>query len=301
MTKLHNDEVDIDILLVKRLVAEQFPHWSDLEINAIQATGTENAIFRLGDGMAVRMPRIASATVGIDKQAYWLPKLAPHLSLDIPVPLGHGKPGAGYPFPWSVYTWLAGEPATRDRIDDLGQAAQSLAQFVAALQRIDATEGPAPGEHNFGRGVPLAERDAQTQAAIADSRGLIDTDLASTIWQASLDLPVWTEPPVWIHGDLQSGNLLAHEGQLTAVIDFGGLGVGDPACDLQVAWNLLSKEARVIFREALQVDEAMWLRGRAWALSVAVIALPYYQVTNPFLAEISRYTINEVFADYRTS
>jgi aminoglycoside phosphotransferase (APT) family kinase protein len=176
---------------------------------------------------------------------------------------------------------------------------KDLAHFITALQRVDATGGPLHGPQNFHRGAPLAQRDDVTRAAIASLRDTIDTRAVTDAWEAALQATAWSGPPVWIHGDLQAGNLLAQHGRLKAVIDFGCLGVGDPACDLQVAWNLFSDEARAVFRAELQVDDAAWVRGRGWALSVALIALPYYQKTNPVLAGISRYAIGQVVADHK--
>jgi aminoglycoside phosphotransferase (APT) family kinase protein len=296
---MHIDEVEIDTALVCQLLAAQFPQWADLPILPVRSAGTDNAIYRLGDDLAVRLPRIEGACGQVEKEQRWLPRLAPRLPLAIPVPLAKGEPGAGYPWHWSVYRWLDGENATIERIADPGQLAIALAQFIAALQQIDASGGPCPGPHNSGRGVPLEMRDASTRTAIASLHGMVDTDAATAAWDMALPSPVWHGAPVWIHGDLQSGNLLVVDGRLHAVIDFGCLGVGDPACDLMVAWNLLSADTRAVFRNALAVDDATWARGRGWALSVALIALPYYQHTNPVLAEISRSTIDEVLSDYR--
>ncbi len=180
-----------------------------------------------------------------------------------------------------------------------GQAARELAHFIAALQRIDPVGGPPPGPHNFFRGVPLAMRDPSTRAAIATLHGTLDASALTTAWEAALQVPAGHGPPVWIHGDLAPLNLLVQQGRLSAVIDFGGLGVGDPACDLIVAWNLLSAQTRDVFRAALPVDDATWARGRGWALSIGLIALPYYQRTNPILAGIARRTIDEVLADQK--
>jgi aminoglycoside phosphotransferase (APT) family kinase protein len=294
---MHADEVETDATLVGRLLAAQFPRWANLPIEPVPSAGTDNALYRLGDDMAVRLPRIHWATGQVDKEHQWLPKLAPLLPLAIPVPLARGIPGEGYPWHWSVYRWLDGENATMERIADPRQATTDLAQFIVALQRIDPTGGPPPGPHNSFRGVPLEMRDAKTRAAIAALHGTLDADAATTAWEAALQAPAWPGPPVWIHGDLQSGNLLAVQGRLSSVIDFGCLGVGDPACDVMVAWNLLSAETRNVFRAALLVDDATWARGRGWALSVGLIALPYYQHTNPVLAGISRRAIDEVLAD----
>ena len=296
--KMHADEVDTDVSLVGRLLATQFPRWANLPIEPVRSAATDNALYRLGGDMVVRLPRIRGAAGQVDKEHRWLPGFAPHLPLSIPVPLAKGTPGEGYPWHWSVYRWLEGENATIERIADPRQAATELARFIAALQRIDPAGGPPPGEHNFFRGVPLATRDTQTRAAIASLHGTLDADAVTAAWEAALRAPAWDGPPVWIHGDLQSGNLLAREGRVNAVIDFGGLGVGDPACDLMVAWNLLSAETRGVFRAALPVDDATWERGRGWALSVGLIALPYYRRTNPALAGISAHAIDEALADH---
>ena len=298
--KMHADEVHTDISLVSRLLAAQFPRWADLPIEPVRSAGTDNALYRLGDDMVVRLPRIHWATGDVDKEQRWLAKLAPFLPLAIPVPLAKGAPGEGYPWYWSIYRWLEGENATIERITDPCQAAADLAQFIAALRRIDTTDGPPPGEHNSFRGAPLAKRDAPTRAAIASLErmpGTLDLDAATAAWEAALQAPAWRGPLVWIHGDLQSGNLLARQGRLSAVIDFGCLGVGEPAMDLTVAWTLFSGKARDVFRAALAADDASWARGRGWALSFGLIALPYYHSTNPVLAGIYRHAIDEVLAD----
>lgn len=296
--KMHADEVDTDASLVRRLLAAQFPHWADLSIEPVASAGTENAIFRLGDDMAVRLPRRPGATEQLEKEHRWLPRLAPLLPLAVPVPLANGTPAEGYPSHWSVCRWLEGENVTIERLADPAQAAGDLAQFVIALQRIDPTDGPPPGEHNFHRGVPLVVRDACTRSAIADLDGLVDTEAVTAAWEADLQAPAWDGPLVWVHGDLQSGNLLAVQGRLSAVIDFGGLGVGDPACDLIVAWSLFSGESREAFRTALSIDDATWARGRGWALSVALIFIPYYLDTNPVGVVDARRTIDKVLADH---
>lgn len=297
--KMRPDEVDTSEELVRRLIVAQFPQWSDLPVAAVTSAGTDNALYRLGDDLVVRLPRVQGASGHVDKEQRWLPYLAPHLPLAVPVPLATGVPGEGYPFPWSVGRWLVGENATIARLADPQQAARDLAAFIVALQRIDTTDGPPPGAQNFGRGLPLAHRDESTRAAIVACRGLLDTDDAEAAWEVALRAPVWQQPPVWIHGDLQSGNLLAVRGRLSAVIDFGGLCVGDPAGDLLPAWNLFDADTREVFRAGIGVDDATWARGRGWALSVSLIALPFYRITNPTLAEISRRAIAEVLADFR--
>lgn len=296
--KMHADEVDTDPSLVRRLLAAQFPQWAELPLEPVPSPGTDNAIYRLGSDMAVRLPRIHWAAGQVDKEQRWLPRLAPLLPLAIPVPLGKGEPAEGYPYAWSIYSWLEGETATVERIADPGRAATDLAQFVASLQRIDPTDGPDPGEHNSFRGAPLATRDAETRAAIASLGRTIDAGAVTAAWEAALRAPEWRHAPVWIHGDLDPRNLLVEHGRISAVIDFGCLGVGDPACDVAVAWKALVANARDSFRAVLSVDEATWARGRGWALSQALIALPYYTLeTNPVLVRAAQRWLAEVIAD----
>jgi aminoglycoside phosphotransferase (APT) family kinase protein len=298
---MHDDEVDVDATLVRRLVSSQFPEWADLAIERFDSAGTDNAIFRLGQDMAVRLPRIPSAAQKVEKEYRWLPMLAPLLPLAIPEPIAKGSPGEGYPWRWSVYRWLEGEPSAVGGTVDPRRAAIELARFVAALQRIDAAEGPTPGEHNSFRGVPLALRDGRTRAAIAALDDSIDRPTASAAWDTALGAPEWQGPAVWLHGDLQAANLLIYNGKLSAVIDFGCLGVGDPACDLMAAWTCVPADLRDVFRAELAVDDATWLRGRGWALSFGLIALPYYENTHPVLAGIARQTIEEILADANPS
>jgi aminoglycoside phosphotransferase (APT) family kinase protein len=293
---VHADEAAIDAPLVRRLLATQLPHWADLTIERVPSAGTDNAIYRLGDDMAVRLPRTKWADGQVEREQRWLPRLAPHLPLAIPTQLAVGVQGEGYPWKWAVYRWLEGDNATHERIPDLGQAATDLARFIAALQRIDPTGGPREGR---SRGVPLADRDGPTRDAIAALHGVLDTDAVTSHWEEALRAPVWPGPDVWLHGDLNEGNLLARDGRLSAVIDFGTMAVGDPACDLMVAWTLLSADTREVFRAALPFDDATWMRGRGWALSWALIVLPYYKDTNPALCRIAEYTIGELLAGPR--
>jgi len=299
--KMHDGEIETDPSLVRRLLAAQFPHWADLPIQPVPSAGTDNALYRLGNEMAVRLPRIDWAVEQVEKEQQWLPKLAPFLPLAIPLPLAQGEPGEDYPWPWSIYRWLDGENATMERVGDPLQMAIDLAGFITALQRIDATGGPLPGAHGLSRGNPLATRDPFTRDAIASLRDMLDSDAVTAVWEAAIQSPVWDGPPVWIHADLQTGNLLAVQGQLSAVIDFGCLAVGDPAFDVMTAWLYLPAEVRQTFRTALQVDDATWVRARGLALSVGLIALPYYQTTNPILAAIAQRAIDQAVADYKAS
>ena len=289
--KMHADEVDTDPSLVACLLADQFPGWAELSLAPVASAGTDNALYRLGDEMAVRLPRIYWAVGQVEKELRWLPKLAPHLPLAIPQPLAMGEPGHGYPWRWGVYGWLEGETAIPGRMADSRQTAVDLAEFVAAIQRLDPTDAPA------GRGVPLAQRDAAVRTAIAALRDSYDAETLTAAWETALRTPPWPGRPVWHHGDLQAGNLLARNGRLAAVIDFGCTGVGDPACDVMAAWLYLSADTRQIFRDVLQVDDDTWARAKGWALSMGLMALPYYRTTNPVLAAIGRRAIDEVLAD----
>jgi aminoglycoside phosphotransferase (APT) family kinase protein len=296
--KMHADEVDVDAALARRLLLEQFPEWADLSLAAVTPWGTDNAVYRLGNDMVLRLPRTPRTSRTLEMERQWLPRLAPRLPLAVPLPLADGTPADGYPFTWSVYRWLPGESATADRITDTGQLAADLARFIAALQRIDPAGGPPPGDVNSFRGVPLGRRDARTRAAIASLKGKLDIVAVTAAWEEALKAPAWDGPPVWLHGDLDSRNALAENGRLNAVIDFGTLSVGDPACDVMVAWKMLSAEAHAAFRTALSVDEATWARGRGWALSQAVIALAYYTLeTNAVLVREAHRWIAAVLAD----
>jgi aminoglycoside phosphotransferase (APT) family kinase protein len=291
------DEVDINVSLVGRLVAAQFPQWADLPIEPVEVDGWDNSTFRLGARMAARLPSAARYVPQVEKEHRWLPKLAPLLPLPIPVPLAKGLPGEGYPFNWSVYRWIDGETAAVGRIDNLVEFATALADFLTALQQIDPAGGPPPGRHNFFRGGPLRVYDAETRQAIAALDGKIDTNAASAAWEAALQA-IWHGPPVWVHGDVAAGNLLVKGGRLSAVIDFGTSGVGDPSCDLAIAWTLLRGASRGAFRAALRLDDATWARGRGWTLWKGLITLAEHINTNPVLAGISRRIIDEVLAEH---
>ncbi|MFC8131134.1 aminoglycoside phosphotransferase family protein [Streptomyces sp. NPDC057302] len=290
---MHADEADIDTPLVRRLLAAQFPGWADLAVEPVESNGTVNAIYRLGDDMAVRLPRIEGGVEDVRREMLLLPRLAPSLPLAVPAPLGEGEPGEGFPWPWYVYRWLEGANPVVGAVDEPGLFAADLAEFVLALQRIDTADAPAAY-----RSGPLASRDPETREAIAQLHGVIDTGAATAAWEAALRAPRWDGPPVWVHADLQPGNLLTADGRLSAVIDFGCMGHGEPAVDLITAWSLLAADARKSFRAALGVDDATWARGRGWALSIALIELPYYRTRNPTITRIARHVIGEVLADH---
>lgn len=293
--KMHPNEVDIDGDLVSRLVVEQFPQWAELPIRLVDSPGTVHALYRLGDDLVVRLPRIGVSKAEVDKEHTWLPRLAPHLPLEIPVPHGRGVPTEDYPYLWSVYNWLEGETPKPNHLSNPKGLARDLAEFIVALQGVRVENAPSST-----RGTrTLATLDAPTRSALEASRGLINTDAATAAWEATFETPEWRGPNVWVHADLLPGNLLLRGSRLGAVIDFGSVGLGDPASDVSVAWSLLPGDARQDFRAALRADDGTWARGRGLALSIALIALPYYQQTNPTFAEIARHTITEVLADHR--
>ena len=290
--KMHDDEVHIDAELVGRLVAAQFPELADLPISAVSSTGTVNAIYRIGDTLYARLPRLEQWAQDLDNEWQWLPKLAPRLSLRIPEPVGRGHPASSYPFSWAVYGWIDGQPYADELVDDEGQAGKDLAQFVAELRRV----GPVAGAAHAGR-KPLCELDAMTRTAIDSARGVIDSEAAMAAWEGALEAPAFHGTPVWIHTDLLRPNLLVRDGRICAVIDFGGVGVGDPAADLIAAWSVFSHTGRGSFRGGLDVDDDTWNRARGFALHQAAMIIPYYAQTNPRFAALAKRTVEEVLAD----
>ncbi|WP_248965615.1 aminoglycoside phosphotransferase family protein [Sphaerisporangium perillae] len=287
----------IDAGLVKRLVATQFPQWSALPVAPVEVDGWDNRTYRLGDEMTARLPTAAAYAPAVDKEHRWLPILAPTLPVAIPTPMAKGAPGEGYPFSWSIRSWLDGETASLDRIDDLSEFATSVADFILALQRIDATGGPPAGAHSFYRGASPAYYDDETCRTLAVLEGCIDTTRASAVWDAALEAAC-SGPPVWFHGDVASGNLLVRNGRLAAVIDFGTSGVGDPACDLVIAWTMFSGDSRETFRSAVGQDPAMWARARGWALWKALISLAETIDRDEKRAAGNRRVIDEVLTDH---
>ena len=283
--------------LVKRLVAAQFPEWDDLHIAPVAVDGWDNRTYRLGDEMTVRLPTAEGYAPAIDKEHRWLPVLAPLLPIAVPMPLAKGVPGEGYPFNWSIRGWLEGETSSLDRIDDMCGFAASVAGFLRALQRVNGTDGPRAGAHSFYRGAWPGHYDEETLRSLTILEGRIDTERAAAVWEAALEA-TWHGPPVWFHGDIASGNLLVRDGRLVAVIDFGTSGVGDPACDLVIAWTMFSADSRETFRRAVDQDSATWARARGWALWKALIGLAEDIDTNEERAAVNRRIIDEVMADH---
>jgi aminoglycoside phosphotransferase (APT) family kinase protein len=286
MGRMHADEHTIDTTLVERLVRGQFPRWADLPVTPLASGGTVNAVYRLGDGLTVRLPLTAGGAGDIAKEARVLPALG-ELPVAVPAVVAAGEPAEGYPWPWAVHGWLDGSPALEGR----DAPACELAEFVGALR-----ERPADGPPAF-RGQPLSTVDTATRRAIEELSRTdepFDAAAATAAWTAALEAPQWTGAPSWVHADLMPSNLLLRDGRLSGVLDWATAGVGDPACDLIPAWNLLTASGREIFRDRLGADDATWARGRGRALSMAVIQLPYYRHTNPVISANARYVLTEL-------
>ncbi|MCX4782009.1 aminoglycoside phosphotransferase family protein [Streptomyces sp. NBC_01264] len=283
----------MDAALVRRLVDAQFPRWAGLPLRLLDPAGSDHVIYRLGRELSVRLPRGPGVAGQAAKEAEWLPRLAPHLPLAVPVPVAVGRPGFSYPWPWSVSRWLDGEVATAAALADSPAAAVALARFLTDLQRFASPDLPAGTVPADLTGTPLADRDRATRAAIAEVSGVFDAAAMTALWEAALAAPGWGRPPVWFHGDFHTGNLLTSGGSLSAVIDFGGLGIGDPACDLTIAFTLLSAAGRAVFRAALDVDEATWTRGRGCALATGLGAYTFHAATDPRVAAQTTRQITE--------
>ncbi|MFF8375324.1 aminoglycoside phosphotransferase family protein [Streptomyces sp. NPDC015661] len=286
----------IDTALVERLIAAQFPEWAGLPVREVNSAGTDNAMFRLGDDLAVRLPKADWAAGHAEKEQRWLPHLAPHLTLPVPVPVGHGRPGEGYERGWSVFAWLDGDDAYNAPVTDLAHAAVELGRFGVALRGVDATGGP-----HASRGGPVTDWEEGAMAPAVNALGAdgtLDAEAATAAWESVLRLPAWQGDPVWQHGDLLPGNLLTRDGRLHAVIDFGALGTGDPAVDLMAAWSLLTPDTRPLFREAAEVDDATWARGRGWALCWGVVTEHYYRGKNHVLATVAHRTWTQALPEF---
>jgi aminoglycoside phosphotransferase (APT) family kinase protein len=294
--KLHAGEAELSETLVRGLLAEQFPQWAGLPLRPVASSGTVNLLYRLGSELVVRIRRIPADSDQALLEQRWL--TGAELPLEIPVTLGAGRAGPGYPGTWSVQRWVVGEDAESADFDG-SQAGADLGGFVAALRRVDSSGSPP----RPGRGKPLIMKDIGVRKALDELRGLpddasstrgLDLDAASAAWAEALRAPDWDGPPVWFHGDLLPGNLLVRDGRLAAVIDFECFGVGDPAIDAMAAWTVLPASGREVFRATAGFDDATWARGRGWALVMGLIALPYYRHTNPGFAQMARRALEAV-------
>ncbi|CDN46918.1 aminoglycoside phosphotransferase family protein [Neorhizobium galegae] len=289
--------VEIDAALVKNLIAAQFPDWADLSVRPVANGGWDNRTFHLGETMLVRLPSAERYVAQVEKEHRFLPAFGPQLPLPIPVPLGLGKPGEGYPWPWSVYAWIAGDRSSLQAIANLTVFAEDLADFLLALRKIDPSDGPPPGPHNFFRGGALEVYDNETRRSIRVLADQIDVPLITEIWERAL-ASTWKNRPVWVHGDVAEGNLLVRDGRLAAVIDFGSSGTGDPACDLVIAWTLFDEPAAHAFRNRVKLDTETWERARGWCLWKALITAAGEPGTNPLVKDEHRRWIDRIVADH---
>jgi aminoglycoside phosphotransferase (APT) family kinase protein len=288
---LHEDEIEIGLPLVRRLVDASLPQLRGRPLRPVAASGSTNALFRLGDDLLVRLPRQPGGSAAIEKEARWLPHVAGSLPVAVPEMVAVGEPDPAYPERWSVVSWIDG--ATPD-VPVAGprrpaeRIARDLANFLRALGETqvppDARADPALRSY---RGAPLAAMDASAREYLADCRHLpgldLDLDACLRVWEAAVAMPA-SEKAValrWLHGDLLAENLLLRDGRLAAVLDFGSLSIGDPTVDLIVGWEMLDPHGRELFRSILGVDQATWLRGRAWALAIALMTFPYYWQSMP--------------------
>jgi aminoglycoside phosphotransferase (APT) family kinase protein len=290
-------DVEIGPELVRQLVDTQFPDWSSWPLRRWERAGSDHVIYRLGDSLAVRLPRGDWAAGQARKEHAWLPRLAPSLPLAVPSPVGLGEAALGYPWSWSVARWLDGETVVPERLADSEKAARDLAAFLTALQRIPPPESFAPGPHPELHRRTLAARDDQVRSSIAAVSAVFDADALTRVWERALAAPAWAGKPVWCHGDFHVGNLLMTHRRVTAVLDFGGLGYGDPACDLDIAFTLMMPRTRAVFRAALGLDNAAWVRGRGYALAGGVTAYAAYAATEPRVAAQTRRQITELLAE----
>ena len=275
----------IDSQLVRSLLRAQFPEYAHLPIAQVVPGGHDNRTFRVGEHVAARLPSAAPYAAHIPVEHEFLPRLARELPVRIPEPLGLGEPGCGFPWQWALNGWIPGQPASSANLRDPDGLARELAEFLTALHAIDAAGGPGAGEINFHRGGDLSVYGDQTEGLIDRLRGLIDARAAARVWEAARAAR-WTRPPVWVHGDMAVDNLLLRQGRLHAVIDFGQLAAGDPACDLTLAWTLLEERSSATFVERLNLDDGTWARARGWALWKQLLNLERARRNDP--AQVTR-------------
>ncbi len=288
---MHDDELPIDVDLVHRLVAESFPEYADLSITRLSASGSSNALFRLGEGLLVRLPRQPGGSATIEKEALWLPLIALSVSASVPEVIGLGAPGHGYPETWAITRWIDGEVPSVPSDSALNGSSTGLgldlAGFITELCGTDVPDAArADPALSWYRGGSLADLDEDFRGWAAACRELpnldLDLDRALTVWERAVDSERSTEPGQhWFHGDLCAENLLVQDGRLAAVLDFGGLAIGAGAVDLAVAWEVLEDEGRAAFFSALDVDDGVRLRSMGWALAISLMTFPYYWHTMP--------------------
>jgi aminoglycoside phosphotransferase (APT) family kinase protein len=269
----------VDSGLVRRLVDSQFPEWRGLSLRVVEPGGSDHLIHRLGESLSVRLPRHSGAIRQAEKELTWLPRLGSRLPLAVPEPVAVGQPGEGYPWHWGVSRWRNGEVATVAEFGESHETAVLLGGFLTALQ---ACELPSDDDRDGLGENFLIDRDAITRDAIAASP--FDAAAMTKLWDEALAAEAWSGPPVWFHGDFHTGNLLSENGRVTAVIDFGGLGIGDPSRDLMMAFTLMSRGPRATFRKSLAIDDATWARGRGWALTAGLVAHAAYAQKHAHIA-----------------
>lgn len=294
---MHDDDIPSDPDLVRVLIAQQMPDLSGLRVEPVRSIGTDNAMYRVGDRLAARLPRRPSACVLLEKEAQILTRLGA-LPLRVPMPRAFGTPSPAFPYPFTIVDWIEGTTAEVAKLNDPIATARQLAAFLASLRSLNSRDGPRAGAENHNRGVALTRLDAQSRRCIAALADEIDARAAFDIWASALNAaPHSQDSPLWLHGDLKADNLLARDGELVAVLDWGLAAVGDPAVDLACAWTWLPQTAEAAFKATCDQPDAAWNRARGWALYGAVIALEYYRETpdqacrNPALCATSRATL----------
>ena len=267
-----SDRLNLSPETVARIIARQFPNFARLPVRAMDRPGWDNLTYRLGDAFVVRMPSAPGYVAQVEKEQTWLPRLAPYLSRPIPQPVAHGKPDQDYPFPFAILNWIEGTPGTWQWPAAIDPLAHDLAAFLTSLQACSTESAPLAGEHNYFRGGDLSVYDAETRRAVETLGDRVDGPLCLSIWDNAI-ATAWPNAPVWLHGDIAPGNLLLEGDRLTAVIDFGCCGVGDPACDYALAFTHFDANARDTFQRQLNIDTGTLLRAQAWALWKALITL----------------------------
>ncbi|MFN8084573.1 MAG: aminoglycoside phosphotransferase family protein [Dermatophilaceae bacterium] len=304
MGQLHDDEADTGLDTVRALLDGQRPDLAGRPVVPLgeDSTGTDNVLYRLGDDLVVRLPRTPSAAASLVTETRLLPELVGRLPVDIPAPVHVGAPGAGYPHPWAVLPWLPGVDAWAAREGLTGRQglglAEDLAQLVTTLWQVprEAYEGVVPTRAQGRRGGGLATLDEDLEEWLDEAGGLVDVDAVRGSWQESRAAADWDGRAVLSHGDLIPGNLLVQGGRLSAVIDWGGAGAGDPALDLIPAWAVVDGQAAARFRGAVAVDDDMWLRARGYALQQALAGVAYYTPRRHPLAQVMGRTLASILS-----
>ncbi|MCH9770531.1 MAG: aminoglycoside phosphotransferase family protein [Gammaproteobacteria bacterium] len=290
MKRMHKNELQITEPLVRSLLCAQCPEWAELEIEPVPSSGTDHALFRVGKNLVARLPRIERAVKNIDKEYEWVPEISKLIKTSVSIPIFKGERQIDYPYQWLILKWNEGVNPNFEKENEYAELAKELANFLNQLHGINLKNGP-----QSRRGIPLINQNIKTQKAINQLTLEINVKKITALWKQLSCLPSWNKPSVWVHGDFLPGNILVKQNNLNAVIDFSDLGIGDPACDLIIAWSLFNEKSRNIFKNNLNyIDADTWLRGQGWALSIALIMLPYYKKSNPQLAKLAKRVIKSV-------